>query len=279
LDSNAIDHLHKRIGCTDSDFQRLVAAKSSGKISIPMSLTVVEEVASAVERDPALAKAQLQLLWRICDCGQIVKPIDMLLTDDLRHYALHGRPTTPIFTGEEQAGLLIPLRQLLLEFEKNAEVNEILAIARKQKEQFRNGMQHSQKDARDLARELRKRAPNLSFCEYWLSAAEHAAEAFAARVQVLKECRARGIDRLLELKSVRMAVGMSLSLVYALTFENRTPKYSDSRDIHHATLAAACADVFVSDDAKLMRLAGRVPFQHFTAVSLQDFLHGLAPSP
>jgi hypothetical protein len=70
-----------------------------------------------------------------------------------------------------------------------------------------------------------------------------------------------------------MAVGASLSFVYAAGFEGRREKPSDSRDVLHATLAAAAADVFVTHDNPLREhLLPRVPIKAFRMLRLPDLL-------
>jgi len=88
---------------------------------------------------------------------------------------------------------------------------------------------------------------------------------------VLSEAKRRGLDGLLKVKSVGLAVGANLSLMYAHQFENRVPKSGDSRDILHAIIGSN-ADVFVTDDGELRRVLNRVPVDGFHAVSLEEIL-------
>jgi hypothetical protein len=96
---------------------------------------------------------------------------------------------------------------------------------------------------------------------------------FAKRTGVLELCERRGIEGLLrEARSVKMAAGISLSLAYAVMFEKAEPQIGDSRDQQHATMAAARAEIFVSNDRRLNRLIGRVPVDGFASVSLSEVL-------
>ncbi len=89
---------------------------------------------------------------------------------------------------------------------------------------------------------------------------------------VLLEAKSRGLDGLLNVKSVGLAVGANLSLMYAHQFENRVPKSGDSRDILHAIIGSN-ADIFVTDDGELRRVLNRVPVDGFrAAVSLEETL-------
>ena len=113
-----------------------------------------------------------------------------------------------------------------------------------------------------------------TFEQYWREAAIRAAEDAAQRVGVLDECRARGIEGLLEIPSVRMAVGSALSLIFAQAREKsaQAPRRQDSRDLQHAVMAASSATVFVTDDGKLLRTVKRVPMPRFDVVDLPEFL-------
>jgi predicted nucleic acid-binding protein len=104
--------------------------------------------------------------------------------------------------------------------------------------------------------------------------AEKVAAGFAEKAGAGEGCRTRRIGGLLGLSSVRMAVGMTLSLVFAQVRRNsaQSPKPQDSRDLQHAVMAAARASMFVTGDKKLIRLVKRVPVPRFEVLKLSDFL-------
>jgi hypothetical protein len=98
------------------------------------------------------------------------------------------------------------------------------------------------------------------FDVYWAEQAGALAAALADRagVGVLREVQARGIDGLLELRPVRMAVGVNLILFYTQLVENRAPDIGDSRDVHHA-ICASVAETFVTNDTRLAGRLRRIP--------------------
>jgi hypothetical protein len=65
-----------------------------------------------------------------------------------------------------------------------------------------------------------------------------------------------------------------MSLAYAETFEGHAPDMGDSRDQQHAVLASA-ADVFVTQDPKLLILGARIPGTGLRVMGLRSFLHAL----
>ncbi len=94
------------------------------------------------------------------------------------------------------------------------------------------------------------------FMDVWGANATKLAEGFAERAGVLSECQSRGLEGLLELRPVRLAVGAALSLFCRMA-DGREPKGSDGYDLWHATVASA-ADVFVTRDERLAKLLAPV---------------------
>jgi hypothetical protein len=110
--------------------------------------------------------------------------------------------------------------------------------------------------------------------DYWQRLAEGFAEGFVAPHN-LELCKKKGIKGLLEVSSIRMAVGWAVSVAYAETFEKRTPKSGDSRDMQHAVLASA-ADIFVTHDAALARMLSRIPQVPVEVVDIHNLLRQIA---
>ncbi len=84
------------------------------------------------------------------------------------------------------------------------------------------------------------------------------AEDFADRLGLADACRLRGLDGLLRLRTVRLSVGVALSLMFSQVLQRREPHRSDGYDLWHATLASV-ADVFVTFDERLTGHLVRVP--------------------
>lgn len=84
------------------------------------------------------------------------------------------------------------------------------------------------------------------------------------------------MDGLLKVKSVAVAVGANLSLIYSHHLENRAPKPGDSRDMLHA-IVASTVDVFVTDDGPLETILTRIPVDSFKVMNLRALLESLPP--
>ncbi|MFQ5853753.1 MAG: hypothetical protein ACE5JU_24605 [Candidatus Binatia bacterium] len=267
FDTNVFDHIHKGIGITKADLLALRSALGAGKISILLSYLNLEEALSALDSCPALAKAELQLILDLADWKRMVKPANMLLSGDINCYARGEVPSQPFISDpaiqSNLRAMLDPSRQ---------DMGELLTIAkesRKQKEEFMAGMRQATKKVLPHAKKLK--GQRLTFHEYCERLADKLAESFAERVEVRDACQKRGIKGLLEIRSIRLAVGANLSLTYAQAFEGRTPKFSDSRDICHAVLASA-ASVFVTQDGAFARLLDRIPIEGFRVVDICELL-------
>jgi len=112
------------------------------------------------------------------------------------------------------------------------------------------------------------------FNNFWRNNSEWLAEGLAKRRRVLGKVRRRGLPGLLKLKSVALAVGANLSLIYSHHFEGRNPMSGDSRDILHA-IAASSADMFVTYDKRLEVVLARIPVHGSQVMNLRSFLNWL----
>lgn len=79
---------------------------------------------------------------------------------------------------------------------------------------------------------------------------------------VLTACQERGVEAMLNIKSVALAEGASLSYQYARIFdemsEKKRKRLGDPGDLNHALLASA-ADVLVTHDADFAAWIDRIP--------------------
>src|SRR5262249_33676446 len=138
------------------------------------------------------------------------------------------------------------------------------------------GMKQAANEVRAVANQIpRKERP--TFERYWQDLSTAFAEGYAEGGGHLPACRERGIDGLLQLRSVRILVGTSLSLTYAETFEERQPQQGDSRDLQHA-LTASAVRIFVTHDTQFARLLKRVPVNDFSVLTLSEFLASIRPN-
>lgn len=270
-DTNVFDHIHKRIGVTETDMLALRSAIQDGRLSILLSLANLEETLGALESFPDTALAELQLILELTDWNKLVKPAHLLLTEDIGSYA-RGEPSQEPFVP------LDPEVQSYLEMlsgptgQDLEELRGIIEEVRHQKEHFRAKMKQADEKLSPLTRELRGAYP--TFNEYCEMLAEKYAEGFAEHEHVLDACHARGIAGLLQLRTVRMAVGASLSLAYGYEFEGRAPAAGDSRDLLHAVMASV-TDIFVTQDGSFRSWLTRVPIDNFQVLDIAALLNSI----
>jgi hypothetical protein len=266
LDTNIYHHIYKRYQITEADYKCLVEAVKKNKIIIFPSLLNVEEMLGAFKRYPHLARKKIKLLLDLCDFDKLIKPPDMLLRDDLVSYASGNDLSQPfLFDPHLKENLLYFLNP------NNEDITEILSIVeevKKQKEDFMEKMKHAREKVLPVAMQLKHKVKG--FDDFW----EHAqlfAEDLAERTGVLNECKIRGIEGLLIIRSIRMAVGHMLSYIYAQNFEGQTPKIGDSRDLQH-TLTSTAASIFVTEDGGLRRLLQRVQIENLEIMRFRELL-------
>ena len=154
-----------------------------------------------------------------------------------------------------------------------AEFLGIVEAIKKQKEVFNADMREVREKVLSLNKKGELRAPHLDFYGFWEAFADEFAERLAKHIGVLYTCQKRGINGLLEVRSVRLCVGANLSLVYAQIFEKCAPDKGDPKDMHHAILASA-ADTFVTCDGKLAKRLSRIPIEGIEDFEVMD-LNGL----
>jgi hypothetical protein len=232
LDRNALSNIQAGNGVSDDDRARLRVAIRDGRLSIPLSITMVEETLARTLTDPAMAIMDLR--WVIDFSGEmrLIKPSGDLLNEYIRAYAQERAPDpyssvnlarTLGFSREDIPELRRAAHQARLDREAfvktNASVQDLLR---------RPGIV---KDARR------------SFPEYYEAFAEDCVVGFARRAYVLEACQVRGLSDLLGVKLVRNAVGITLSYLYAQTFERDGARRQDIGDISPRRGCGACRHI------------------------------------
>lgn len=266
FDTSAWDHLYKKVGIPESDSAALVSAVKTRKISVLPSITNVEEVLGALNSYPNLAIAELKFILDLADSQRLLKPPHLLLKNDIEAYARTGFPDQPFLQNLEIESYLHMLQNPTQK--DRDELLPVMKVTQENKKGFTTAMKEIRQKIQPEVKKLKGQCRGFDDC--WERVACKIAEDFAERVGVLDVCKKRGIGGLLKLRSVRLAVGVNLSLMYAMIFEGRTSHMGDSRDIHHAILASA-TDEFVTQDKKLQKLLSRVRIEDFSVKSLNDF--------
>jgi hypothetical protein len=277
LATSAFGHLYRKINCTAADIGALRKAIYSRTVSIPLGLHNLEEIVLARAASPQALAAQLRLLLSISNWRVLLKPCGQLLADDLRAFAAGAEPTGPFLRGAMQNAVTTGISELLESDgeELNEDFAEALDEVRREREAFTAGLS-------EFLAECGTRftpPPNPgAFGEYFERNAPDAAEALAERAGVSAECRRRGAEALLALKSARMWVGAALSLACAQSVEGRPSRAEEMNEVMHAVTGAAAAETFVTADARALPWLGRVAVDGLRTMDLKGFLARAAQS-
>ena len=270
LDTNVFDHLYKKVGCTSSDIANLRKKIYGRALSLPLSIHTLEEILLDRRARPELLVAKIKLTLSLGNFRRMVKPCDQLLADDIRAYAATGTADRPFIDANLQNIISDGIGELIETDGEELDEDLVAALeeTKRRKENFRAAISAQLQSLRELT----KSAAGTNFAEYFDVGAPTFVEGVLERQGLLSECEQRGIDGLLQIRSVRMMVGESLSYLYGLNLEERSPSLGDSIDMLHAVSAAAVAETFVTDDAPLRQLVERVPLEGFEVLDLPTFL-------
>lgn len=243
-----------------------------GCIRVVVSYLNIEETLFIVPSQPVRAEARVKLIFELADKSLVVRDHQDALNNDIRSYAsglpLQSpfEPLTPWMESElwSFAAPILgrDLRKLKLVLEKTRRI----------KKEHQDFMTKAKKNMKLLVPSMVEgRYP---FESYWNNNSLWLAEGLAKRARALGRVKRRGISGLLKVKSVALAVGANLSLVYSHHFEERSPASGDSRDVLHA-IAASSADIFLTNDRNLATVLGRIPVEGFQVMNLKRFLDSL----
>jgi hypothetical protein len=272
FDTNVFDHLEQRNGVTDWDLFRIKRAVHHGCIRVVVSYLNIEETLFIVPSQPVRAEARVKLIFELADKSLVVRDHQDALNNDIRSYA-SGLPLQSPFESltpwmeSELWSFAAPilgrdLRKLKLVIEKTRRI----------KKEHQDFMTKAKKNMKLLV--LSMVEGRYPFESYWNNNSLWLAEGLAKRARALGRVKRRGISGLLKVKSVALAVGVNLSLIYSHHFEGRSPASGDSRDVLHA-IAASSADIFLTNDRNLATVLGRIPVEGFQVMNLKGFLDSL----
>jgi len=278
FDTNVFDNiLKRRNNVTAEDEMRLRTTLAGGSLSILLSILNIQETIDA--RKPEIVLPQLKLILDLTGWHQFVKPHDLILTDDIRHFAWNGEPDRPLFLEPVVSQVRSAVERFLGGTGNLRELDDVVNLNNQQKQKFLQGIEDARAETYPLIQALMEQEHQQipSFEQYLASQQEKVAWDFARRVGVEGECERRGIAQFLGMKSVKMTSGLGLSFMYRVAVEGKAPKRGASRDLQHIVPAAAAADTFVTHDEELAFLVRRVPMNAFEVTTLHELLDQVAP--
>ena len=283
LDKNVLSHILtvQRTGnethkVTDDDVKKLQQAVSAGKVRNLMSVMQIQEAAYALAApSDKVAEEELTLIRGLLYQEEMIKFPRDLLFENISNFA----------RGETQAN---PLTRNLIDldalFSRHGDIDErkqALADTKKQDAEFLDvTTQGIGNDREIILREFQNTQPE--FDDFYsarivprLRGLVKKAEVYSGQKGLLAACEKRGIEEMLEFRTIAIAEGASLSYEYSRLFgelsEKERKRKGDSPDLKHALLSSA-ADVLVTHDEDFAFWFARVPHK---GVEVLDHLHKL----
>lgn len=272
FDTNVFDHLEQRSnGVTEWDLYRLRRAVKHGCVRLVLSFLNIEETLFLVRSQPKRADARVKLILELGDKGLFAVGQEVIMNNDICAYA-RGTPRIAPFISMDPwtelniRNLIQPTGSYL------EELHDLVEENRQDKIRFQNFLDEGKAKMKPMADSIgAKRYP---FERYWNNNSGWLVEGLADHAGVLSAVKQRGVAGLLKIKSVALAVGANLSLLYSHQFGNRAPESGDSRDMLHA-IVASIADVFVTNDKALGAVLSHIPVDSFKVMNLAAFLESL----
>jgi hypothetical protein len=270
FDTNVYDHIDKgHVAHSDIDALRFALAHEN--LIANISIADVEELLGEWETNRTAAVRKLQIAREVVGFDEILKQPRDLLTEAIGTYGSGEVAPSPIMPLDQRNIVVNSLHRIIGgDTRLDSIMSKSLQEAQLMKEGFRQGMTQSRTEVcAEWERIVAKEGRNATFEEYWAAGATEFAEDLVPPDYV-DACQARGFDGLLEVRTVRFAVGVLMSLIFSQIVgdgrQSRKPQIGDAYDLWHAVFAST-ADLFVTYDTRFAGLLRRVPIDNFRIFS------------
>ena len=264
--------------------EKIEKAKVGNRIDIIISMEVIEELMGRFESNREEYSERWALMHRLADWSRVPKYHCDLLEDDIVSFAQKGKPDSPfVRLGQCNYSLVQKLAGMAeapcdsmaekvcqgleksgtgLDFLKLGKMDDLVQEWREdQKKEGAQGIEEQWKS-------VWKTEPNL----VQRNAVQHMAGGWADYFSVGRECRERGLDKLVELPTVRVAVGY-IFYKWKAGLPEKGPqkvKRNDYYDFRHAIHAGAIGTL-VTDDKKLTEAMKQIPGHSIQVYTLEEW--------
>jgi hypothetical protein len=263
-----------RNGLTIEEVKRIQGAVDSGSITIPTSITLLEETVRILQSSEEEYDQHIKTVFGLVNKRWMVKPPNELLIEDCASYA-----------EQQPYQRLIPVPAAMsgfLDLTKNR--NDLLLLAGKITQRFNQSAEDitgGLLGARAVGLERNVGRPD-GFTDLWNGLAEGMIEDFLDRCSriVRRLCKKRGLSKMLGIKSLRIYTIYYAWLLqsgwFGIQDKPRRVKPGDLADWFHAVQAAA-ADLFVTQESKtkpgkLPNILNQLHVSGFEVINLEEFL-------
>lgn len=247
-------------------------AVNEKRITILLSTTILEETLPVLKHSHNTLKQELEVIFGLVEKHRMIKVPGSLLKEAVQSYAFDRR----------LPDMLTRTPRILEDFLSRGKVSpalkEFVEAVVAQGSEFADDFTQTFSEVRRVGEERNVGTPD-DFQEFWRAATPVIVEGLAEQHGVYERCAERGMEGLLEVKTVRLYATYYAAWVFAKWFgEQGVPgkvKPSERGDFFHSVQSAA-ADVFVTRDARLARWLKLIPVENFEVISLDQLLERLA---
>lgn len=260
LDANVYNDVERGLISPD-EVKAFRAAHARGEIETRLSLPDLEEFLGVWDTDRPTALRRLCIARDLVGFDGLLKQPSDILEEAIAAYAAGGMPPSPLMPRRDRQQFASTLHKIAKGSAKyDRTMSQILADVKANKESYKAAMTRGRdKSLEELAaRYSRRQLSALPFADFFARGAADYALTFADRKGLADACRARGLDGLLGVRTVRLCVGVVISQIHTEISAGRKPDFGDGYDIWHAILAST-ADVFITRDKRLFEHLDRVP--------------------
>lgn len=274
LDNNVYDHMLRGYGDAAELRRLLVRPNRRTNVVAILSLTNLSECLPVVSQSPSALTERIRLIRDIVDWDYILKPVPQLLRDDVRHFARFGSGTSAFATeGTTVRNLMKHALKALPRASPQdlVELGEIAGELMKERADFEKFMDHARQPVQEIIGRSRMQFRDFeatwNFCFQDQGSIDRLLGGHARTAGKLEQCARRGLTKMLDVPSVRMAAGYSLAFIFWLAFRRREASSSDVGDLRHSINCSA-ANVFVCADGFLRKLLTPIPGRQVEILSI-----------
>jgi hypothetical protein len=248
------------------------------KLTICPSIDVFTELAFVLEKEPHKFAIVLKSFRCLANWDCMLKPHPEMLNDDILSFANQGKRANPFMRADNKCYWFV---EKMKAGDTAISESRLRELAQEEKDRRRRFM-HTvlaphPKERLDQIR-ARIRNTNADEEEEWEdlwkpdSAAEILISAFAERHQgIVEKCQKRGLQRLLEIPTIRLGIGYILHNWHRQVVTERMPKVSDVGDFSHAICAGAVGQI-VTRDKKLRQVIRYIPNHSIRAWTFDELI-------
>lgn len=244
---------------------KLKKAIRSDQVRVFTNIIPIEETLGALKNKPVEGRRRLRLIRTLAKRKRMIRPHTEIIKNDIRSYAKQERFQSRFTYSDPVLKRIFQVRDL----------PGLIAVAEENRNHnwdFRNDMRgRYAKNIAPLAEPIIANREVPTFEEYLEANYRGVLEIMADKAGYLNDCQKRGLEGLMEIPALNVAVRGPMSLTYANTFLGRLHQHSDSADMQHAMIASAVGTL-ITEDKPLRKALKRANSPYLTFMSLQELL-------